>query len=288
MNRSNPQLSIHSALWVERWGEDLSTHIARAGELGFDGVEVSLLGLDSTEPSILAHVARDSGVSIKCTTGLSADSDISSLEVATRRRGVDYLRQCADVVATLGADLLTGVIYAPWGTFGTPATRQTRMHWAAESLAAVAPEFAQRGITLGIEAINRFETDLINTADQALALADEIGAPNVGVHLDTFHMNIEERNVHAAVTKTASRLVHVHISGSDRGRPIAENFQWDSLFRALRVINYQQWIGVEMFVQSDIPVSSDLRIWRPIELSPDDAAASARQFILERISSVND
>ncbi len=288
MNASTTKLSVHSALWVERWGEDLSSHIARAGALGFDGVELSLLGLESTESRFLANVARDCGVSLKCTTGLSTDSDISSLDVAIRRRGVDYLRRCADLVVALGSDLLTGVIYAPWGTFGEPATRQTRMHWAAESLAAVAPDFAQRGITMGIEAINRFETDLVNTAEQALALADEIAAPNVGVHLDTFHMNIEERDVRAAVTKTASRLVHVHISGSDRGRPVAENFQWDSLFRALRDIAYQQWIGVEMFVQSDVPVSADLRIWRPIESSPNHAAASARQFILERITHVTD
>jgi len=284
MDGATSRVGVHSALWAQQWGTDLARHIEKASSLGFNGVELSLLGIESSNPMYLATTARNVGVDLKCTTGLSIGNDVSSADASIRRAGVDYLRRCADVVATLGADLLTGVIYAPWGTFGSPESRRERLSWAAESLAGVAPDFADRGITLGIEAINRFETDLINTAVQATELADLIDEPNVGVHLDTFHMNIEERDIDAAVKTAALRLVHVHVSGSDRGRPVIDRFPWSVFFDALRKADYREWIGVEMFVQAEIPVSSDLRIWRTIEASPDEAAAQARQFILQRIS----
>ncbi|HVB71902.1 MAG TPA: sugar phosphate isomerase/epimerase family protein [Acidimicrobiales bacterium] len=281
------RVSVHSALWAKQWGQDLASYIVKASSLGYSGVEISLLGIESSGLAALAATARDVGVELKCTTGLSPEHDVSSVDSSVRGAGVAFMRSCADVVATLGSDLLAGVIYAPWGVFGSPESRRERLHWAAESLSTVAPDFQDRGITLGIEAINRFETDLVNTASQAMELADEVDAPNVGVHLDTFHMNIEERDVHAAVKISASRLVHVHVSGSDRGRPVTDRFPWGVFFNALREIDYQKWIGVEMFVQAEIPVSSDLRIWRTIEASPDDAAAEARNFVLERIARVD-
>jgi D-psicose/D-tagatose/L-ribulose 3-epimerase len=284
MDGAGSRVSVHSALWTEQWGTDLATHIEKASSLGYNGVELSLLGIESSNPSSLANTARKEGVDLKCTTGLSIGQDVSSLDASVRRDGIDYLRRSADVVATLGADLLAGVIYAPWGTFGSPESRRERLSWAADSLAFVAPEFADRGITLGIEAINRFETDLINTAAQATELAELIDEPNVGVHLDTFHMNIEERDIRDAVAIAAKRLVHVHISGSDRGRPIFSRFPWSAFFGALREADYREWFGVEMFVQAEIPVSADLRIWRTIEASPDEAAYEARHFILERIA----
>ncbi len=286
MNDATSRVSVHSALWAQQWGKDLASYVVKAASLGYKGVEISLLGIESSSLATLAATARDVGVELKCTTGLSPEHDVSSVDPSIRGAGVAFLRSCADVVATLGADLLAGVIYAPWGVFGSPESRRERLHWAAESLAAVAPDYADRGITLGIEAINRFETDLVNTATQAMELAERIDAPNVGVHLDTFHMNIEERDVYAAVKLAASRLVHVHVSGSDRGRPVADRFPWEVFFGALKEIDYQKWIGVEMFVQAEIPVSADLRIWRTIEASPDDAAAEARNFILEQFARV--
>lgn len=275
-------IGIHSALWVEEWGEDLVPHIRSAAELGYDCVEISLLGLNQRDATRLSAAALDEGVKILCTTGLSIDNDITSEDHVLRHSGLEYLRRSADLVAGIGAAILTGVIYAPWGTFFSPSTKSERQRRSAEALAQVAPLYAQRGITLGIEAVNRFESDLINTAHDALNLVRMIDQPNVGVHLDAFHMNIEERNIRAALMEASPRLVHVHVSGTDRGVPQSGRFEWTEFFQTLRDVKYRGGIGVEMFVQSNRPVSSDLRIWRQIERSLDSAAAAAREFIIAR------
>jgi D-psicose/D-tagatose/L-ribulose 3-epimerase len=272
-------IGIHSALWVEEWGEDLSPHIEAAARLGYDCVEVSLLGLQLGDATRLRTTAADQGVKLLCTTGLSVELDITSPDQAVRRSGVDYLARSADLVAELGAGILTGVIYAPWGVFFSPSSRADRRRRSADALAQVAPQYAERGISLGIEAVNRFESDLVNTARDALDLVEMIGQPNVGVHLDAFHMNIEERNIRSAILATQSRLVHVLVAGTDRGVPQDHRFEWTEFFRALREIDYHGGVGVEMFVQSGQPVSSDLRIWRPIESSLEGAAVAARQFV---------
>ena len=103
MNGAISRVSVHSALWAERWGTDLSRHIEKASSLGYDGVELSLLGIEASDPASLAVTAHDVGVQLKCTTGLGISHDVSNADAAIRRAGVDHLRRCADVVATLVA-----------------------------------------------------------------------------------------------------------------------------------------------------------------------------------------
>lgn len=281
-------VSLHSALWVHRWGEDLIPHIARAAELGYDGVEVSLLGLADSGGSELRQVAQDLGIALKCTTGLAVHQDITSTDASVRRRGRDSLLRAADLVATIGSDLLTGVIYAPWGAMGSPQTRPDRQQRSADMLAQVAPHFFDRGITLGVEAVNRFETDLVNTSEEALAFVELVGAPNIGVHLDTFHMNIEETDIVSAVRHASRRLTHVHVCGPNRGIPTPGRFPYPELFSELAQVGYMGWIGLEMFVQSGTSVSPDLRIWRQIETSPTEAAKQAKELVRSWMQQANE
>lgn len=274
---SGPRFSVHTALWTRVWGEDLAPHIERAAALGFDGAEVSLLGVPPGSAARLARVAADHGVAVKCTTGLSAQQDISSADGRRRRKGIEYLMRAADTVAEAGADLLTGVISAAWGG-ADGGDRAGRWGRATEGLASVAPRFAERGITLGIEAVNRFETDLVTTADDALAMVRSIGAPNVGVQLDTFHMNIEERSIVGALTRAGAHLVHLHVAESDRGVPGTGQVDWAAVATGLERIGYRGWLGLELFVRAQEPVSADLRTWRALHPDPTAAAAAGLAF----------
>ena len=280
---SNLRVAIHTAAWVRRWGEDLAPHLEQAASLGFEGAEVSLLGLDLESASGLATVAGDLGLTLMCTTGLSVDTDVTSPDSVVRLRGVRYLREAADIVAACGADLLTGVIYAPWGVGRTEGLRERRER-AVEAVAEIAPTFADRGIRLGVEALNRFETDLVTTAAEARQLVEEIGAPNVGVLLDTFHMNIEERSFADAVTTAGDHLLHMQLADNDRGAPGSGHIDWGDVFAALDLAGYAGWLSLEMFLQAGVAVSDDLRIWRDISADPVASAKDGLEFVRQWLS----
>ncbi len=269
---------VHVALWMSRWPEDITPHIRTVAELGFDGIEISLLGMSDEKVKSLHDLIRELGLEVTCTTGLAKDDDIASDDPAVRERGLRYMEWAIDTAARLGAQLLTGVVYAPWGQFW-PGEKAARAERSAASLGGLARRLDETGVTLGLEAINRFETDLVNTAAEAAALAQGTGSPRIGVLLDTFHMNMEEKDIGAAIRATGDCLVHFHCVENDRGVPGSGHTPWPDIFTALRDIRYDRWLTLEMFVKPGVDVSPDLNIWRPIETDPTDAARRALQFL---------
>jgi D-psicose/D-tagatose/L-ribulose 3-epimerase len=266
-------LSVHTALWNRSWSDDVVPFVEAASRAGFAGAEVSLLGDDAGFARV-ATVASELGVHLTATTGLSPDTDVGSHDPAVRARGVDALRRAIRSTEVLGARQLSGVIYGAWGVTD-PDRRDERLELAAEALRAVAPEARDAGVTLGIEAINRYDTDLVNTSRQACDLAEAVGDPAVGVLLDAYHMNIEEKDPAAAVRAAGPRLVHVHVAGRDRGVPDPDWLRRTGLKAALEDIGYDGVVTCEMFVRANVPVSRDLTVWRDIEPDVDRAAAEA-------------
>jgi D-psicose/D-tagatose/L-ribulose 3-epimerase len=262
--------AIHTALWHRTWADDVAPYLARAAAIGYDAVEVSLLGAPEAYDRI-GRTARELGLSVTCTTGLGRDSDVGSADAAVRAAGRAALERAVANADRLGSPLLSGVLYGAWGVHD-PARRSDRLAYAIDAIAQAAPIAAAAGVTLGIEAINRFETDLINTAEQALDFVTAVAAPNVGVLLDTFHMNIEEKDPATALRLVGSHLVHLHASGRDRGVPDPALLD---LRGVLAGIGYRGGVACEMFIQAGVDVSADLSIWRSIERDPDDAAMRA-------------
>ncbi|MBI1173100.1 TIM barrel protein [bacterium] len=268
------KFGIHAGLWMAQWTEDPSPLFARAAEIGFDGVEVSLLGIDLAAAPRLRKAAAEAGVALTCSTGLGAAQDPTSEDADIRAASRAALHRAIEVTAALGAGSLAGVVAAPWGVFD-PARKAERAARSAETLGQMQPVLVREGVTLGIEALNRFETDLTCTAAEAAGIARASGAANVGVLLDTFHMNIEEKDPPAAIRATGAKLVHYHVSDCDRGVPGHARYDFAADARALREIGYQGWIVAEMFVRPGFPSSRDLNIWRAIEPDPDRAATEA-------------
>ena len=134
-------------------------------------------------------------------------------------------------------------------------------------------------MTLGLEALNRFETDLVNTAEEAMHLAKTTGSDRIGILLDTFHLNIEEKNIKTAITNASDKLVHFHISDNDRGVPGSGHVPWNEVKDALDEVNYDGWIVAEMFVTANGPISADLNIWRNIEPNATHACKEALTFM---------
>lgn len=277
------KIGMHAATWMRSWQDDVVPLVREAATLGFDSVELSLLGGDAAARRRVRDEARSAELDLTCTTGLAPSTDVGSADAEVRAAGRAALASAVRASAELGAGHLSGVLYGAWG-HSDPARREERWGHAVDALRGVAPLARDEGVVLGIEAINRYETDLVNTAAQAAAMADDVGESGVGVLLDAYHMNIEEKDVADAVRSTGPRLVHLHVAGNDRGVPAAGTLAWDALFAALRDVGYDGRVTLEMFVRAHVDVSPDLTVWRDIEPDPTDAARRARAFLLERIA----
>lgn len=272
------KFGIHAGLWQARWTDEITPILRVVADLGFDGVEVSLLGMTDEKALVLGRAVRDHGLEVTCSDGLAADKDITSADEGVRAAGLAYLRWAIATTARIGSRGLAGVVYAPWGVYD-PANKAVRARRSAEAFAALDGDLERHDVTLGIEAINRFETDLVNTATEATDMARASGSDRVGALLDTFHLNIEEKDIGAAITDAADQLVHFHVSDNDRGVPGSGHVPWAQVAGALAGIGYDKWIVAEMFVIAGNPASADLNIWRNIEPEATDAAARALAFM---------
>lgn len=272
------KFGVHAGLWMARWTDDIAPILKTVADLGFDGVEISLLGMDDDRAAALGKLIRDHGLGVTCSDGLSRAADITSDDAEVRQAGLAHLRWAVRTVARLGGSGLAGVVYAPWGVFDPPR-KAARAARSADMLAQIDADLAAHGVTLGLEAINRFETDLVNTAAEAVALARATGSPRIGALLDTFHLNIEEKDVRGAIAGAGDRLVHVHVSDNDRGVPGSGHVPWAEVRAGLADAGYRGWIVAEMFVVPGNPASADLNIWRAIEPDATGAARAALDFM---------
>jgi D-psicose/D-tagatose/L-ribulose 3-epimerase len=168
------RFGIHAGLWMKAWTDDPAPIFATAADIGFDGVELSLLGLGLDRADAIRAQADNHGLSLTCSTGLGPDADPTSDDPAMRDHAVAVLTEAIEVTARLGASGLAGVVAAPWGVFD-PAHKAARAARSAETLARLDPVLRDAGVTLGIEALNRFETDLTSTAAETCAIARATG-----------------------------------------------------------------------------------------------------------------
>lgn len=272
------KFAVHAGLWMARWTDPLEPILDTVAELGFDGVEVSLLGMDMDRAKALGGAVRARGLQVTCSDGLPVTADVTSADPELRAAGLAHLRRAVRFADAIGSQGIAGVVFAPWGAFDI-ADKPGRTARSAEVLGQVAPDLDEYGIDLGIEALNRFETDLVNTAAEAVALAEATGSDRIGVLLDTFHMNMEEKEIRAAIAATGPRLKHFHVSDNDRGVPGSGHVPWSDVRAGLADAGYDGWVVAEMFVTTGTPAGGDLYIWRDIEPDATGAARGALGFL---------
>lgn len=279
------KFGIHAGLWMKAWTDDPAPIFATAAGIGYDGVELSLLGIGLDRADEIRAQAQGNGLDLTCSTGLGPDADPTSSDAAIRDNAVAVLTESIRVTARLGSAGLAGVVAAPWGVFD-PANKAARAARAAETLSRLDSVLSGEGVTLGIEALNRFETDLTSTAAETCAIARACGSDHIGVLLDTFHMNIEEKDPPAAIRAAGDALVHYHVSDNDRGRPGSGRYDFPADARALADIGYDKWVVAEMFVMAGHASSRDLNIWRDIEPDPTEAATKTLAYLKETFGHV--
>ena len=272
------KFGIHAGLWMAKWTDEISPILKIVADIGFDGVEISLLGMDTHKAKELNKVIKDYGLEVTCSDGLSVSADITSSNPTLQEKGEEHLKWAVKTTSILGSNNLAGVIYAPWGVFD-PNNKKIRSENSAKVLSRLDSHLKSHDVNLGIEAINRFETDLVNTSNEAVSMAKASNSSNIGVLLDTFHLNIEEKDIKSAIVNAGKHLKHFHVSDNDRGVPGSGHVPWGEVKSGLSDINYNGWIVAEMFVISGNPASSDLNIWRNIEADPTQAAKLSLEFM---------
>jgi D-psicose/D-tagatose/L-ribulose 3-epimerase len=273
------KFGVNTFIWSAGIDRELLELLPSIRAHGFDGVELPLIRPNAVP---VADVRRSLEANqLECTfcsvlpQGLSMISDDAGVRSNTRA----HLEECVRVAAEAGARIIAGPLYSPVGFL--PGRRRTEVEWsrAVECYQALGDTLRANEITIAVEALNRFETYFLNTAEDAARLAAVIGHPNVGVLFDTFHANIEEKDVAAGLRTVAPHLKHLHACENDRGTPGSGHTDWPGVFASLRELRYDGWVTIESFGFTLGDLSAAASIWRDLAPSAESIAFEGVRFL---------
>jgi D-psicose/D-tagatose/L-ribulose 3-epimerase len=259
----------------------LADLVPRIAAWGFDTIEIPVENPGDWSPERTRDLLAAHGLTAASVLAVTPPGrDLVATDPDTVRRSQDYLRGLVDAAAVLGAPSVCGPVYAAVGRLWPMTGEQRRdcYRQLREALAPIAEHAAERGVAVGLEALNRYETSVVNTMAQTLDALD--GLPgNVGIMLDSYHMNIEESDPYAAVTLAGPRIVHVQVSGSDRGAPGRDHLDWPRWLGALADTGYRGPICIESFTGENEAIAVAAAIWRPLAPSQDELATSGLAYL---------
>ncbi|TIN16576.1 MAG: sugar phosphate isomerase/epimerase [Mesorhizobium sp.] len=237
---------------------------------GFDGVEIPVFAGEPDDYKKLGGMLDRIGLE---RTAVSAMGDpamnLISADAATRKAGIDYMKWAIDCSAALGADRLSGPLHSTLGAFSGSGPTAAEKKRSVASQRAIGDHAGKRGVTIGLEALNRFECYLVNTMDDLSEHVDAIDRPHIKAMYDTFHSNIEEADPIGAYTRNRKNVVHIHISENDRGVPGRGNIPWKETFAAIRKSGYDDWLTIESFGRSLKDLAAATKVWREFAESPE-------------------
>ncbi|HEX5079051.1 MAG TPA: sugar phosphate isomerase/epimerase, partial [Geminicoccaceae bacterium] len=270
------RFGMHSSLWTARWTPGaVEALVPQAARHGLDVIEIALLAPETIDVEHSRAVLAEHGIAPTCSLSLP-------LEVTAPlhpNKAEAFLLRALEVAHALGAGTLSGVTYATLGyTTGAPPAEQEYVN-IANALRPVARRAAALGMTIGLEPCNRYETHLVNTAEQAVRLIERIGEPNVMIHLDTYHMNIEEKGFAHGIRAAGGRLRYIHLSESHRGVPGTGTVDWDATFKALAETGFDGDMVIESFVTLPPEIARALSVWRPVAESAEQVLRDGVPFL---------
>ncbi len=270
------QFGASTFIWASPFSNETLDLVDKVARLGFDLIEVCVEDPATIDTAAIRKRCEAAGIGATVCGAFGPDRDMSADDPAVRENTKAYVRKCIDISAELGSKVVVGPMYSAVGRtrMAEPAERQAQRTLAADGIRECARYAAGKGVSLGIEPLNRFETDLINTVDQGIGLLDEIGADNVGLLLDTFHMNIEEKDLPKAIRRAAGRITEFHACSSDRGTPGEDHVDWAGIVTALQEGGFDGPVVIEAFTPKIKAIARAVSIWRPLAESEDALAGN--------------
>jgi D-psicose/D-tagatose/L-ribulose 3-epimerase len=283
-NKKALKFGGHALVWAGDWSEASARKAAAsAKKAGYDYIEMLMIEPDKIDVAMTKAVLSEYGLFATASLGLSPETDVTSTNPSIVKKGDELLRKVVDKLHAIGSTELCGVIYCSLGKYPGPASSENRANSIA-AVARLADYAADKGINVNLEVVNRYETNIMNTGKEGLKFLEAVNRPNAYLHLDTYHMNIEEDGMSQAVLEAGDALGYVHIGESHRGYLGSGNVDFDTFFTALKKINYSGPITFESFssVVVDPALSNALCIWRNLWEDSDDLAAHALKYMKAR------
>ena len=277
----NP-IGANTWIWVSPLTDErLATLAPRVRDFGFDVIELPIENAGDWDPARSRELLDELGLKATTAAVMTPERDLVSEDREVIESTQQYVRAAVDMAARAGARTLAGPIYSPVGkTWPMDASeRATTVRRLVENLRPVADHAAERGVTLALEPLNRFETSFMNTAEQVLEVVDRVASPALGVLLDTFHMNIEEHDPAAAIRLCKGHLAHFHACGCDRGAPGSDQIPWRRIASALRDTGYGGPLVIESFTVENQAIARAAAIWRPLAPTQDAIATEGLRFL---------
>ncbi|HEX4764744.1 MAG TPA: sugar phosphate isomerase/epimerase family protein [Lichenihabitans sp.] len=274
------KLGLHAFVWAKGWSRDEAARaIGQTAELGYDLIELAALDPSTIDTGFTRRELEKAGLGATASLGLDADSDISSNDRDKEKRGQAKLEQAIAMGRDVGATHICGILESAFQKYSVPTTAEG-VKRSVEVLQRVGETAAKSNITLGLEVVNRYESNVLNTASQAVEMCKRIGRPNVKVHLDVYHMNIEESDITSAIIDTGEHLGYFHTGDSHRGYMGSGSIDLAGVFRALVRSGYQGPITFESFSSRVVgqPLEGILGIWRNLWEDSRDLASHALMY----------
>jgi len=248
---------------------------------GFDSVEIALEHESHIDPAFVKSELDRHGLVCGTLCGaFGPGRDLRGTE-PEQNACIDYVQKLIDIAVALDSPALVGPVYSAVGRAEFVPENERKAQWklVVKNLQKLCQYAEKKGKMIAIEPLNRFETDFINTCEQAIQMVKDVSSPALSIHLDTFHMNIEEKDPAAAVRRAGKMLGHFHACGSDRGTPGNDHIDWKSIAAALKKIGYKKDVVIESFTPDVLVIAKAAAIWRQMEPNKNDIAIKGVKFL---------
>ena len=274
-------------IWVSPFSTANIDLLTKVKNMGYDIIEIAVEDTSIIDWKLINTIARDLDLKITVSGAFGMERDISSTEPKYRELGRQYIIDCIKIAENVGSPIFGGPVYSAVGKTRIVSEEQKRQErdWCIETLVEIGKIAEDHGVIVGLEPLNRFETDMVNTVDQALSIVKDVSSPNLKIVLDTFHSNIEEKDIPASIRKIGKELLcHVQGNESDRGTPGTGHLEWEGIRDALLEIGYEGAVVIETFGQPSKELARAACIWRPLANSADELATEGLNFYKKMFS----
>jgi D-psicose/D-tagatose/L-ribulose 3-epimerase len=277
----NIKFGVSTWLWTSPFSTESISLFPKIKEMGYDKVEIAVEDPSLIDPAELKKALDQNNLEPIICGAFGPTRDLTSEDVALQQNSLDYIEKCLDICVAVGATFLAGPMYSAVGKARLIPAEQKQKEWnlAVTNLRKVCDMASERGLAIALEPLNRFESDLINTAEDVARLVKDINHPAAKIILDGFHMNIEEPDIEAAIRTAGDKLIHVQVSENYRGTPGTGQTRWDAFRRGLEAIGYNGTVSIESFTPAIKELAGAVCIWKPLAESQDKFATEGLKFL---------